>query len=75
MLEHGLGVCVCDQEGDVVALDWFPAQYNEILRSLHHESGELVCEDTLNLVCLLNLDTEPDRVDGRLDEDAFVLVS
>lgn len=56
-------------------LDWFPPQHDEALRPLHHESRELVTQDPLNLVRLLNLDTESNGVDRRLDEDTLVLVS
>lgn len=39
------------------------------------EAGELVDENVLNLVCLLDLDADADRVDARLDEDALVFVA
>lgn len=54
VLVHGLGVEVGDQEADIVALDWLPSQNNEVLGSHHHEAGELVTQDLLDLVGLLN---------------------
>lgn len=54
VLVHGLGVEVCDQEADVVALDGFPSQNDKVLGSHHDEAGELVTQDLLDLVGLLN---------------------
>jgi hypothetical protein len=56
-------------------LDGFAAEDNEVLRALHHEAGELVAQDALNLICLLDFDAKTDGVDGGLYEDAFVLVT
>jgi hypothetical protein len=56
-------------------MDWFPPQHNEILRALHHKSSELCTENALDLVGLLYSDADTDRVDGRLDQDAFVFVA
>lgn len=69
VLHHVLDVLVGDEEGDVVALDGDAAEDDEGLGAHHEEPSELVGEDALNLVCLLDLDREPDRVDGRFDED------
>lgn len=54
VLVHGLGVEVRDEKADVVALDGFPSQNNEVLGSHHDEAGELVTQDLLDLVGLLN---------------------
>ena len=51
------------------------APFDKVLRALHHEARELVAEDALDLVRLLDLDADPHRVNGWLDEDAFILVS
>jgi hypothetical protein len=41
----------------------FPAQYNKVLRTLHHKTSELVAKNAFNFVCLLNLDTDSYRID------------
>jgi hypothetical protein len=56
VLEHGLGVEVGDQEGDVVALDGLPPEDDEVLGALGQEAHELLAEDGLELVGLLNAD-------------------
>ncbi len=56
-------------------LDWLPPEDYEALRALHHEPRKLVAQYPLNFVCLFDLDAYPYRVDGRLDEDALILVS
>jgi hypothetical protein len=53
----------------------FPAQDYEVLCSLHHETSELVAQYSLYFICLLYLDAETDRVDGRFDENALVLIA
>lgn len=69
VLVHVFDVAVGDEERNVVALDGDPSQDDERLGAHHEEPGELVREDALNLVGLLDLDREADRVDRRLDED------
>ena len=54
--------------------DRFSSEHNEALRALHHESGKLVAQYPLNLVGLFDLDAYAHRVDGRLDENALILV-
>jgi hypothetical protein len=56
-------------------LDGFSPQHNETLSALHQESRELVAENTLNLICLFDLDTNTDRVHRRFDEHPLVFVS
>lgn len=75
MFQHLLGVEVCNQERDVIALDRFPPQDVEGLCSLRQESRELVHQDVFNLVRLLDLDAYPHAVYRRLDVHLLVLVS
>ena len=56
VLEHGLGVEVGDQEGDVVTLDGLPPEDDEVLGTLGQEAHELLAENGLELVGLLNAD-------------------
>jgi hypothetical protein len=49
-----------EQVGGYRHLDRFSPQHNETLGTLHQESGELVAEDTLNLICLFDLDANTD---------------
>jgi hypothetical protein len=49
-------------------LDRFSPQNYEALRSLHHKSRKLVTQDPLNLICLLDLDADPDRVHRGFDK-------
>jgi len=74
MLQHLLGVEICNEEGNIIALYRLPSQYEEAFRSLRQESGELVHEYVLNLIRLLDFDGYSDGVHRRFDEDAFVLV-
>jgi len=57
--------------------DWYglSPQYDKVLRSLHHEASKFMTEYTFNLICLLNLYAETDRIDRRFNEDAFILVT
>lgn len=75
VLEHLLSVEVCDEEGDVIALDGFPAQNVEGLGSLCQEARELVDQNVLNLVCLLNFDADAHAVDAWLNVDALIFIS
>ena len=56
-------------------LDGFSPQHDETLGTLHQKSGELVAEDTLNLIRLFDLDADTDRVHGRFDEHPLIFVS
>ena len=56
-------------------LDWFSPQNHETLRSLHHEPRKLVTQNPLNLIRLLDLDADPDRVHRGFDKHPFVFVS
>jgi hypothetical protein len=58
----------------VTCLDGLPPEDEEGLGSLGQESGKLVDQDVLDLVCLLDLDAYPYAVDAGLDEDTLVLV-
>jgi hypothetical protein len=75
VLEHGLGVCIRDEEGDVVVGDRLATKDHERFCTLHHETRELVAEDGFDLVCLLDLNAHTDRVDRRLNENALILVT
>lgn len=69
VLVHVLDVAVGDEERDVVALDGHAPEDDEGLGAHHEEAGKFVGEDALDVVGLLDLDAEPDRVDRGLDED------
>ena len=55
-------------------LDRFSPQDHETLRSLHHKPRKLVTQNPLNLIRLLDLDADPDRVHRGLDKHPFVFV-
>jgi hypothetical protein len=75
MFQHRLRMRVGDQERDVEARYGFAAEDEEGLCALHHEAGELVGQDGLDLVGLLDLDAHPDRVHGGLDQHPLVLIA
>ncbi len=52
-----------------------PPQYEKSLRPLCQKPCKLVHQDILNLVCLLNLNTDAYAVDTGLDQNSFVFVS
>ena len=56
-------------------LDRFSSQDEELLGSLGQETRELVHKNVLNLVRLLDFDTDADTVDTGLDEDPFRLIA
>lgn len=56
-------------------LDRFPPQDEKALCPLLQKPRELVDQDALNLVGLFDLDANAHGVDGRLDQDALVLVA
>ena len=56
-------------------LYWFSSQHEESLSSLGKESSELVHQDMLDLVRLLDLDTDPYAINAWFDKDTFVLVA
>ena len=56
-------------------LHCLPSQYNEALRPLHHETRELVAKNSLNLVGLLDLDAQANRVDRWFNQHTLILVS
>lgn len=58
----------------ITHLDRFPPQNKKVLSSLRQEPRKLVHQDMLNLIRLLDLDADADRVDARLDEHSFILV-
>lgn len=59
----------------VADLDGFPPQDEEGLGTLRQESCKFVDQDMLNLVGLLDLNTDTDGVDAGLDQDTLVLVA
>lgn len=63
VLQHFFCVEVRDQEGHVVALDWFPSEDDELFGTLGQKPGKLVYEDVLHFVRLLNFNTDADGVD------------
>lgn len=75
VFEHGFGMEVGDEEGDVVAGDGFSAEDDEAFGSLHEEAGELVSQDAFDFVGLFDTDADADRIDTGLDEDLFALVA
>lgn len=56
-------------------LDRFPPQDKERLSTLRQEPCKLVYQYMLNLVGLLDLDADANRIDTGLDQDTLVLVS
>jgi hypothetical protein len=44
---------VCDEEGNVITMDWFPPEDDKVFCSHHHKSGEFVTENAFNVVLLL----------------------
>lgn len=55
--------------------NWFSSQNEKGLGSLGQETGKLVDKYGFDLVGLLDLDADADRVDARLDEHPLVLVT
>lgn len=55
--------------------DRLSPQDDKPFSSHRHEPGKLFTQDSLNLIGLLDGNGQPDRVDGRFNEDAFVFVS
>jgi len=72
--EHDLCVEVGDQEADVITLDLFPSENDEVLGPSHHELGELVAQQFLDLVRLLDCNGYSNRVNGRFYEYPLLLV-
>lgn len=66
---------VGDVGADVVALHWFPAEDEEVLRPHHHEAHELVAQNLVDLVSRIDGTAETHGVDGALQEDLLLLVS
>ena len=64
---------VCDEEGNVIALDWFPPEDDKVFCSHHHKPGEFVTENAFNVVLLLYANGHANRIHGWLDEDLFLL--
>jgi hypothetical protein len=54
---------------------WLPPENDESFRSHHHEPGELVTQDPLNVVGLLDRYAESDRVDRGLNQHPFRFIS
>lgn len=73
--QHLFGMEVGDEEGDVEALNWLPAQNEERLRSLGEESSEFVDQNVLDLVRLLDADRYSNGISGRLNEAGAQLVN
>jgi hypothetical protein len=75
VLKHFFGMEVCDEEGDIIAFNGLASQDEEGFGTLSEEASELVDKNSLNLVCLLDLDADAHTVDTRLDEDLLILVT
>ena len=85
MLQHSLSVEIGNQKGNIVPLNQqrqrqtyqhrFPSQNDKIFSTSSEESCQLVCQDPFNIICLLDFDTNPYRVDGWLNEDLFILIA
>ena len=75
MLQHLLGVEICDEERDIISLYGLPPEHEEGLGTLGQEAGELMDKYGLDLVGLLDLDADAHAVDGWLDEHTLVLVA
>ena len=73
--QHLFGMEVGDEEGDIEALDWLPAQNEERLRSLGEESSEFVDQNVLDLVRLLDANRYSNGISGRLNEAGAQLVN
>lgn len=56
-------------------LDFLSSENDEIFCPSHHESHELVTQKLFDLVSLFDGDGDPNGVDGRFDQNAFLLVS
>lgn len=56
-------------------LNSLPPQYEKSLRPLRQESRKLVHQYILNLIRLLDLDTDADAVHTWLDQNSFVFVA
>lgn len=90
MLQHLFGVKVCDQKGDVISLlqsvyavpasrqttnlNRFPSQDKESLRPLRQKPRKFMDQDMLNLIGLLDFDTDSDTVDAWFDQDTLILI-
>ena len=54
--------------------DRFSPQNHEAVRPLHHKPRKLVTQNPLNLIRLLDLDADPDRVYRGFDKHPLVLI-
>lgn len=73
--QHLFGVEVGDEEGDVEAFNWLPAQNEEWLCSLGEESSEFVDKNVLDLIGLLDANGYSNGISGRLNEAGVSLVN
>jgi hypothetical protein len=55
-------------------LDRFSPKDEKSFCPLRQEPCKLVYQNMLNLVCLLDLDADPDTVNAWLDQDSLILV-
>ena len=56
-------------------LDGFPPQYDKALSALHHETSELMTQDSFNLIRLFDLNAESNGVYRWFDKHSLVLIS
>lgn len=75
MLPHDVRVFVRDEERDVVIILRLSLQHDEVFCSHHEETSELSCQHCVQFVHLLNFHAESKRVDTRLNQASFALVT
>lgn len=91
VLQHLFGVKICDQEGYIVALEYFrlvkgrekgqsnldgfSPENEEGFCSLGQESCELVYQDVLDFIRLLDLYADAGAVDARFNKNALIFVT
>lgn len=75
VLHHVLTVAVRNEEANVPPRYGYSSQDDERLGAHHEEAGKLVREDVFDLVGLLDLDAQADRVDRGFDQDLLVRVA
>lgn len=72
---HLFCVEVGDEEADVIALNRFPPQDEEVLCSHHHEPHKFMAEDLLNLIGLFDSNADSHGVYRPLDQDLLLVIA
>jgi hypothetical protein len=52
----------------------FSPHHREVLSAHHHEAHEFVAQKFLNLVCLLDGNTDANGIDGSLNQNSFFFI-